>query len=72
MLEQMRTRFTNRSDEPCSGPDCLAPTDSKANPRRSTDSEASPLLPSCSRVALRSLGGSGTIHPTSAASEDGL
>jgi hypothetical protein len=73
MLERTRTRtrFTVRSDEPCSGADRLAPADSEANPRSSADSGAGPLLPSSSRAALRSLGSSRTVLLTSVVSEAG-
>jgi hypothetical protein len=71
MLERTRTRFTGRSDEPYLGADCLASADSEANPWRSGDSGAGPLLAFGSRVALCSLGGSGTVLPTSTASEAG-
>jgi hypothetical protein len=71
MLERTWTLFTDRSDEPCLGSNRLVPTNSEADPRRSADSEAGLLLPAGSRVALRYLGGSGTVLPTSAASEAG-
>jgi hypothetical protein len=61
MLERMWTRFTGWSDEPCSGTNRLAPTDSKAGPRRSVDSRVGPLLPF----------GPGTALPTSITSEAG-
>jgi hypothetical protein len=35
MLDQMRTRFTGLSDEPCSGADLLALSSSEAGSRRS-------------------------------------
>jgi hypothetical protein len=61
MREWMWARFTILSDEPCSGADRLAPADSEADHRRSVDSGAGPPLLSGSRVALRSLGGLGTV-----------
>jgi hypothetical protein len=69
MLEWTGTPFTGQSDEPYSGADQLAPTDSEADPWCSVDSRAGPPLHANSRVALRSLGGSGIVLPTSIASE---
>jgi hypothetical protein len=71
MLEHTRTLFTGQSDEPCLGVDRLAPTNSEADPQRFADSGADPLLPAGSGAVLRFLGDSGTVLPTSTASEVG-
>jgi hypothetical protein len=71
ILEWTRVLFADRSEEPCSRAIRLAPTDSEVSSRRSADSGASPLLPTDSRTVLRSLGTSGAIRLTSAASEAG-
>jgi hypothetical protein len=71
ILERTLALFTGRSDESCSGVVRLAPANLEADPQRSADSGAGPLLPGGLRVVLRSLGGSGIALLTSAASEVG-
>jgi hypothetical protein len=69
ILERTRVLFAGRPNELCSGAAHLAPTDSEAGSRHSADSGAASLLPAGLRMALRSLGYSGAILLTSAASE---